>query len=135
MKSRSLPAQLLWRLLRARVGLMRYRGEALRERMRMVAGASDAEAVADARADARVVLSLSRFVPGSRCLTRAIALTDALRARGVAARLRLGVRRVAPFGAHAWVVVGGEPVTDAIEDLAAFAELDAAQAMPDHFGP
>jgi transglutaminase-like putative cysteine protease len=135
MSMRSSPAQLWWRLLRARLGMLRYRGDAVRARMRVVTGDRHAEAVADARADAGALLRVSRFVPGSRCLARAMALTDTLRARGVAARLCLGVRRAPPFGAHAWVVVGDEPVTDAAQDLAAFAELDAAQGLPDHFDP
>jgi hypothetical protein len=135
MSGRSLPLLLWWHLVRARLTLWRYRGERLRERMRATTGAIDAAALAIARADADTLMRLSRFVPGSRCLARAMALTDALRARGIAARMCLGVRRTPPFGAHAWVVVGKEPVSDAPVDLAAFAELDAAMVMPDNFGP
>lgn len=44
-----------------------------------------------------------------RCLVRALAAAAMLHRRGVPATVVIGVRH-APFGAHAWLVVGGQVV-------------------------
>ncbi len=50
---------------------------------------------------------LSRWLPGSTCLHRSMALIDAANSRGLQARLVLGVQRHAGAGrAHAWVEMG-----------------------------
>jgi hypothetical protein len=52
------------------------------------------------------------------CLERALAATCALRARGVAACTRIGVRKEGQmFAAHAWVELDAQPLTDA-QDIA-----------------
>ena len=64
----------------------------------------------------------ARWVPGSRCLDRSLALHHYAHARGVLAALRLGVRRL-PNGqvtAHAWITLAGEPIG---EDPAALSTL------------
>ncbi len=62
--------------------------------------------VSPARAAALVAFA-SSFVPGSTCLTRALALSRVLRRRGVDARVVIGARRAAAgLEAHAWVTDG-----------------------------
>jgi hypothetical protein len=60
-----------------------------------------------------------RYCPGgSHCLGRSVALLALLRRGGVAAELRIGVRKLEPdVEAHAWVEVNGVPVNDA-QDVA-----------------
>jgi hypothetical protein len=82
---------------------------------------------AAAREAARLVRAAARLSPfPSTCLTRSIVLSRLLRRRGLAAGIRIGVRRgEGPFAAHAWVEVDGEPVSDradVAERHAAFAE-------------
>ena len=64
----------------------------------------------------RFVQRVSRVVPGATCLTQALALKWMLARRGIACRLRIGVRHDpgGAFAAHAWletpsgeVVLGG----------------------------
>ena len=84
-----------------------------------------ADGVAAARAAARLVRAAGRVSPfpstcpsrspgpPSTCLTRSIVLSRLLRRRGLAAEIRIGVRRgEGPFAAHAWVEVDGEAVSD-----------------------
>jgi len=70
--------------------------------------------VAAARAAARLVRAAARFSPfPNTCLTRSIVLSRLLQRRGLAAEIRIGVRRgEGPFAAHAWVEVDGEAVSD-----------------------
>lgn len=70
--------------------------------------------VTAAREAARLVHAAARLSPfPSTCLTRSIVLSRLLRRRGLAAEIRIGVRRGdGPFAAHAWVEVDGEPVND-----------------------
>ena len=59
-----------------------------------------------------IIRRAARWVPGSRCLDRSLALHHYAHARGVPAALRLGVRRL-PDGritAHAWITLAGEPI-------------------------
>jgi hypothetical protein len=68
-----------------------------------------------ARGAARLVNAAARFSPFPHsCLSRSIVLWRLLQRRGVAAEIRVGVRRDrGPMAAHAWVEVDGEPVNDA----------------------
>ena len=70
------------------------------------------------------VESSSRFVPGTRCLTRALAGETLLVRRGHPAELRLGVAKDASgrVRAHAWVECYGRVVVGD-EDLDRYAEL------------
>ena len=54
-----------------------------------------------------------RHMPGGTCLARSLALTRMLRARGVAAETKIGVKTDDGFHAHAWVEVAGVPITPA----------------------
>jgi len=54
-----------------------------------------------------------RHIPGGNCLARSLALTRMLRAHGVAAETKIGVNTASGFHAHAWVEVGGVPITPA----------------------
>jgi hypothetical protein len=63
-------------------------------------------------------------IPGSTCLTRALAGAALLRWSGLPSRLAIGVRKPGgEFAAHAWVVSGSEIVTGDLPDLASFTEL------------
>ncbi|HEX7243715.1 MAG TPA: lasso peptide biosynthesis B2 protein [Longimicrobiaceae bacterium] len=74
--------------------------------------ADDAGARALADSAARGVATAAAFFPGRAvCLEQSLALYVVLRRRGVAAELRVGVHP-APFTAHAWVEVAGEPVNE-----------------------
>jgi hypothetical protein len=53
-----------------------------------------------------------RYVPGSTCLTKSLALAWMLRRNGVAATVRIGVRARDGFDAHAWVECRGVAVND-----------------------
>lgn len=68
-----------------------------------------------ARRATRLVNAAARFSPFPHsCLSRSIVLWRLLQRRGVAAEIRVGVRRDrGPMAAHAWVEVDGEPVNDA----------------------
>ena len=59
-----------------------------------------------------------RYVPGGTCLPKSLALAWMLRRRGVAAAVRIGVKKDGRFEAHAWVECGGVAVTEpsGIED-------------------
>ena len=60
---------------------------------------------------AALVAFASSFVPGSTCLTRALALAGALARRGVESRVVIGTRRAASgLEAHAWVTSGGRVI-------------------------
>lgn len=63
----------------------------------------------------RVALAAAFYPRRARCLEQSLALFVLLRRRGVRAELRLGVQP-RPFYAHAWVEVGGRPISEA-EDL------------------
>jgi transglutaminase-like putative cysteine protease len=52
-----------------------------------------------------------RYVPGSTCLPKSMALAWMLRRRGVAAAVRIGVRTTGRFEAHAWVEAEGVALT------------------------
>jgi hypothetical protein len=54
-----------------------------------------------------------RHIPGGTCLARSLALTRMLRARGVRAETKIGVKTADGFHAHAWVEVAGVPITPA----------------------
>jgi hypothetical protein len=49
-----------------------------------------------------------RYVPGGTCLAKALALARMLRARGIAADVRVGVRTAGGFDAHAWIECEGK---------------------------
>ena len=60
---------------------------------------------------AALVAFASSFVPGSTCLTRALALSSLLARRGIEARVVVGARRAASgLEAHAWVTTGGRVI-------------------------
>lgn len=76
------------------------------------------------------IARVSRFVPRSRCLHRAVLLVELGRRDALPLRLRLGVRNDAHgFRAHAWAEdASGEPYGDAREAIAGFAPLEGAPA-------
>jgi len=61
----------------------------------------------------RAVDRAARYVPGSTCLIKSLALARVLRAEGRAAVVRLGTVRGDDFGAHAWVEADGVALTSA----------------------
>lgn len=57
---------------------------------------------------ATAIARASRYIPGTTCLSRALALQRMLNRRGIAADIRLGVRTDAgQLSAHAWVECQG----------------------------
>ena len=72
----------------------------------------------------RVALAAAFFPGRAICLEQSLALYVLLRRRGVAAELRVGVHP-APFAAHAWVEVEGEPVNESPEVVAALVPFPA----------
>lgn len=77
---------------------------------------------------AALVAFASSFVPGSTCLTRALALSRVLARRGIGARVVIGTRRAASgIEAHAWVTSGGRVILGgaAHETYAEIARFDA----------
>lgn len=81
--------------------------------------------VVKAEERARAVDAIARRLPiGLTCLHRALALVWLLRADGLAAALRIGVRPGdGNLAAHAWVEHGGVVLLD--EDASAFVAFDA----------
>jgi hypothetical protein len=70
---------------------------------------------------ARGVVTAAVFCPGRvECLEQSLALYALLRRCGVAAELKFGVQTM-PFGAHAWVEYGGEPINEEAERLRQYA--------------
>lgn len=82
-------------------------------------------AVAEARRLAGAVARVARVLPWRpACLAQAIALRIMLRRREIPSYAHLGVVCTEPFGAHAWVTVGGQVVLGGgtgASELAAFA--------------
>jgi hypothetical protein len=72
------------------------------------------------------VQAAGRYVPAATCLTRSLALYGLLRRQGLAAQLRLGVRRSGRgrLVAHAWVEWDGVPLP-AGEDVGGYVPLPA----------
>jgi hypothetical protein len=70
----------------------------------------------------RVAL-VAAFFPGrALCLEQSLVLWLLLRRRGLQADLRLGVQPY-PFGAHAWVEHGGQPLNEKPEFVRSFVTL------------
>ena len=67
--------------------------------------------LAEARAARRAVVSVSILCAGEGCLPRSLATALLCRLRGAWPTWCTGVR-TAPFAAHAWVEVAGEPVDE-----------------------
>jgi hypothetical protein len=63
--------------------------------------------------------------PTMTCLVQALAVDAMLKRRGHVAQLRLGVRTLTPFEAHAWVECGGHIVIGDRQDLATYSILSA----------
>ena len=83
---------------------------------------------------AALVAVASSFVPGSTCLTRALALAGVLARRGVESRVVIGARRAASgLEAHAWVTSGGRVILggathEAYEEIARLGDAPAEVA-------
>lgn len=72
---------------------------------------SEREVLVEAWRLGRAVERTLRLAPGdTRCLTRALVLTQLLARRGVPATLVIGARAKPRFSAHAWVEQAGRPV-------------------------
>jgi hypothetical protein len=95
--------------------------------------APDESPAETARRIARLVSIAARHGPyRASCLRQSLALWWLLRRRGVAADLRIGVRREQnQLQAHAWVEHDGEALNDAESVRSSYAAFDAA--MPSAF--
>jgi transglutaminase-like putative cysteine protease len=74
----------------------------------------------------RVALAGAFYPARALCLEQSLALCALLRARGVAAELRIGVQS-RPFQAHAWVEAGGRVVNEREEVVRLFATFPLAE--------
>jgi hypothetical protein len=106
----------------------RNAGAEVARRVAPVASADDAESV---RLLSRYLLRIertARWVPGSRCLDRALALIECAAAEGVTAQLCVGVRRVdQQLRAHAWVQAGEIIIDPDPQAVSRFVRLQAHQ--------
>ena len=88
--------------------------------------------VARARSLALVVHVAAGYTPGPvTCLSRSLLLAWLLQREGIAAQLRIGVRREAEgdaLAAHAWIEVAGTPVDDEPDVAARFLPFAAPLA-------
>jgi hypothetical protein len=90
------------------------------------------QAIFVARRTARMVAAAARYVGGA-CLARSVVLCLLLKRRGVAAELRIGVRKQGDeFQAHAWVEAAGAVLNDVSDVAQRFLPLegDFAFARP-----
>jgi hypothetical protein len=90
---------------------------------RRVAGQTDDRAVHDDLVNQTIhdILVATAFYPGrSKCLEQTIALFILLRRRGASVEIKLGVQPY-PFYAHAWLELGGAPLTETPEVIERFA--------------
>jgi hypothetical protein len=92
-----------------RVGLFLLRLQTLRRVLHRISNASGAQRNPDGLSPeqiSRAVAAASRFVPGSTCLTRALAVAVLLERRQYPATLRIGFARTPDHGfqGHAWAI-------------------------------
>ncbi len=80
----------------------------------------------------RAVEQASRFIPGVKCLARALTTGILLRRYGFDPCLRLGVKleTASGFTAHAWVVCGGAVVIGKLVDLEEYNLLPLREGIP-----
>lgn len=112
--------------IRMALWLMPFR--TLRRLLRWMSRAKVESPVADEEDTSRMawaVTTASRYIPGARCLARALAMQVLLVRRGHTARLRIGVLKdeVGQLQAHAWVESHGRIVIGGIGDLARYTPL------------
>ena len=84
--------------------------------------------VADLAAWRRRALAIKRVgarIPGVRCLARSLCLCWWMRREGLAAELRMGIRRdeQGRVSGHAWIEYAGTPVDETAEVVARFQPL------------
>jgi hypothetical protein len=78
---------------------------------------SRADAVKRGQRLAGRIAAVAARLPGQpRCLSRSLALRMALRRRGIANELCIGIRITREFAAHAWIEVDGVPAGE-LEDV------------------
>lgn len=85
--------------------------------------------VAGSSRDAAILVASDRWADlfsarRDRCLAHSLALVRVCRARGLAARLVLGVK-AKPFAAHAWAQLGEAVLNDRLENVRQFAPIAA----------
>ncbi|MCC5865147.1 MAG: lasso peptide biosynthesis B2 protein [Wenzhouxiangella sp.] len=73
------------------------------------------------RSRATALKRASRFVPGSHCLARSLALRWWMRSHGLNAEAVIGVRRdQARSESHAWVMLGQRPIDESDDILSRY---------------
>jgi len=71
---------------------------------------------------------LARWLPGSTCLHRSLALIEAARIRGLSARLVMGVQRYGGVSrAHSWVQMGAQNLGETQRDGQPYAPLPSPE--------
>jgi Transglutaminase-like superfamily len=103
---------------------------------RQIEGADYGDVVSDvaqARELAVAVRLAARTVPDATCLRRSLVLHDLLCRHGIANEIRFGVRPGSldgerqPYQFHAWVVAGGEVVSESPRYVDGFVPFDAIE--------
>jgi len=92
---------------------------------RKVSATADQAAVALWSRRATAIRRIGARLPGARCLARALCLCWWMRREGLAAELRMGIRRdeQGRVSGHAWVEYAGTPVDETAEVVARFQPL------------
>ncbi len=107
---------------------LRDAGAEVAGRVAPVASAGDAESVGLLRQYLLRIERTARWVPGSRCLDRALVLIECAAAEGVAAQLCIGVLRVdQQLRAHAWVQAGEMIIDPDPQAVSRFVRLQVHQ--------
>jgi hypothetical protein len=121
---RSLLVEAVWLIVAARVAMRTLPFTAVRRYL--ARGVSPGRArVAMPEQIARAVQAVGRRIPGTTCLTEAVAGLTMLQRHGHPAVLRIGVRRgaSATLDAHAWVECAGTVAIGTVPELADYAIL------------
>lgn len=108
----ALAGEILVTYVRVRLSLRRHDVRTTVRRLRGDAADTRAiDAQTAGRRLGRVVTRVLDPLPAdTRCLTTSLVLCGLLARRGAGGRVVIGVRPGEPFGAHAWVELGGRPL-------------------------
>lgn len=110
------------------LGLKRVQ-EILGGQAKTAAEPAGASTEAQARQVARLVEAAARVVGGT-CLVRSLVLARQLRRRGIAAQVKIGVRKLEKgFEAHAWVETAGVVLNDGPDVARRYAAFDRNFAL------
>lgn len=117
-------ALLPWVALRLRLQGFRVTKNSLQSSPKNNSADISQEAAAQAQMTARMVRAAARHGIGNpSCLEESLVLLHLLSRQGIAAQLRIGVKKnILQFEAHAWIELDGKP-------------LNESDALHDHYAP